>query len=251
MSQRQRLGWEEAQQIWQESGGKITAKELADQVGVSTKTIQKWKKEQNWENTLVETEPKRKQGGQPGNKNASGAGAPRGNTNAETHGAYSTVRMENLETEQRQYIEGLTLEAKTNMLSELQRLMAKEIDLQNRINALDQAEPEKLYPDRVIEVHKPKGGQGGTFKTVTKTVMMASAFDRRMKLEAEWNKVHGRIIKLIDSIRAYELESDRVNLEKKKYNLSKQKIMGEYSINPENGEIDDETEGLLEEENCQ
>lgn len=247
MSQRQRLGWEKAQQIWQESGGKITAKELAEQAGVSINTIHKWKKEKNWESIVEGTEPKRKQGGQPGNRNAVGAGAPRGNTNAETHGAYSTVRMENLETEQRKYIEGLTLETKANMLAELQKLMAKEIDLQNRINALDQADPEKLYTDRVIEVHVPKS-RGGTSKRVTKTVMMASAFGRRMKLEAEWNKVHGRIIKLMDSIRSYELESDRVNLEKKKYNLSKQKIMGEYSINPENGEIDDETEGLLEED---
>ena len=76
----------------------------------------------------------------------------------------------------------------------------------------------------------------------------ASPFDRRMKLETELNKVHGRIIKLLDSIRAYELDNRRLTLEERKYRLMKQKITGEYNINPETGEIDDETEDEAEED---
>ena len=63
-----------------------------------------------------------------------------------------------------------------------------------------------------------------------------------MKLEAELNKIHGRIIKLLDSIKGYEMESRRVRLEERKYNLAKQKLSGAYDIDPDTGEINDEAE---------
>lgn len=79
--------------------------------------------------------------------------------------------------------------------------------------------------------------------TVTmQTVIKASAFDRAMKLEAELNRIHGRIIKLLDSIKGYEMESRRLRLEERKYNLAKQKLSGAYDIDPETGEINDEAE---------
>ena len=78
------------------------------------------------------------------------------------------------------------------------------------------------------------------YNTATRTVIQASAFDRVMKLEAELNRIHGRIIKLLDSIKGYELESRRVRLEERKYNLAKQKLSGAFDIDPETGEINDE-----------
>ena len=47
---------------------------------------------------------------------------------AETHGAYSAVRIADLPPEQREYIEGITLETEANMLTELRLLIAKEAD---------------------------------------------------------------------------------------------------------------------------
>ena len=80
------------------------------------------------------------------------------------------------------------------------------------------------------------------YNVTMQTVIKASAFDRAMKLEAELNKIHGRIIKLLDSIKGYELESRRVRLEERKYNLAKQKLSGAYDIDPETGEIIDEND---------
>ena len=54
-----------------------------------------------------------------------------------------------------------------------------------------------------------------------------------MKLEAELNRIHGRIIKLLDSIKGYELESRRVRLEERKYNLAKQKLSGAFAGPPQ------------------
>ena len=296
---------DKAREIWLESGGKMTAKQVAEAVGgVKPEQVRKWKSLDSWAADLEAQKPPRKRGGQPGNKNAVGAGAPTDNRNAETHGAYSKVRMEDLTPEQREYIEKITLDTKKNMLAELQLLIAKEFDLQNKIAELENAQAGSLFVDRVVEVRTPKGQerlnqqieklaslqaeeealrwdmevqQGkpptkqqqkrleslqreiaalqdttgdkarelekSAYITATQTVIQASAFDRAMKLEAELNKIHGRIIKLLDSIKGYELESRRVRLEERKYNLAKQKLSGAFEIDPETGEINDETEG--------
>ena len=293
---------DKAREIWLESGGKMTAKQVAEAVGgVKPEQVRKWKSLDSWAAALEAKKPPRKRGGQPGNKNAAGAGAPTDNRNAETHGAYSKVRMEDLTPEQRVYIEKITLDTKKNMLAELQLLIAKEFDLQNKIAELEAAQAGSLFVDRVVEVRTPKGQerlnqqleklaslqaeeeslrwdmeiqQGkpptkqqqkrleslqreiaalqdttgdkardlekAAYITATQTVIQASAFDRAMKLEAELNKIHGRIIKLLDSIKGYELESRRVRLEERKYNLAKQKLSGAYEIDAETGEINDE-----------
>lgn len=62
---------------------------------------------------------------------------------------------------------------------------------------------------------------------------------KEYKLEDQLNKVHGRIIKLLDTIKSYELEQRRIALEEKRYALMKQKISGEYDVDPDTGEIDD------------
>lgn len=46
-------------------------------------------------------------------------------------------------------------------------------------------------------------------------------------------------VKLLDTIKSYELEQRRIALEEKRYALMKQKISGEYDVDPDTGEIDD------------
>ena len=295
---------DKARQLWLDSDGQMSPKEVAEAVGVKPEQVRKWKSVDRWQAALEEQQPKRKRGGQPGNKNAAGAGAPLGNKNAETHGAYSAVRLCDLPDEQRQYIESITLDTETNMLAELQLLIAKEADLQNKISAIEKESPDALFIDRVVEIRVPKGkerlekqqeklealrrehddllwemdaesGKPPTkrqekkletlqreiaelqdttadkereleesgYNVSAQTVIKASAFERAMKLEAELNKIHGRIIKLLDSIKGYELESRRVRLEERKYNLAKQKLSGAFDIDPDTGEINDEADG--------
>lgn len=225
---------DKARQIWLESGGKMTAREVAEAVGVKPDQVRKWKSLDKWQDALAEYKPKKKRGGQPGNKNAAGAGAPEGNKNAETHGAYSAVRLADLPPEQREYIEKLTLDTETNMLAELQALIAKENDLHNKIAELERGDRDALFVDRVIKTDGAKG--------TTTTEINASAFDRMMKLEGEANRIHGRIIKLLDSIKGYELECRRVRLEERKFNVAKQKLAGAFDVNPDTGEIIDDND---------
>ena len=148
---------DKARQLWLDSDGQMSPKEVAEAVGVKPEQVRKWKSVDRWQAALEEQQPKRKRGGQPGNKNAAGAGAPLGNKNAETHGAYSAVRLCDLPDEQRQYIESITLDTETNMLAELQLLIAKEADLQNKISAIEKGSPDALFIDRVVEIRVPKG----------------------------------------------------------------------------------------------
>lgn len=234
---------DKAREIWISSGGKITAKEIAQQTATSPQQVRKWKSLDKWR---LEAEAAPKRGGQPGNKNAEMHGAPIGNKNAETHGAYATPHLADLTELQREYIKNITLDTAANMLAELQSLITKEADLQNKIIALHSADTADLYTDRIIEMHVPQDAKKKTtdanFKINIRTVIKASAFERAMKLEAELNKIHGRIIKLLDSIKGYELERRRIRLEERKYNLAKQKLAGKYDVNDETGEINDEND---------
>jgi hypothetical protein len=246
MAKTERNPWrDKTREHWLDGGGTATLKELADLAGVSRSLISKWKATDGWAAALSQKE----RGGQPGNKNAVGAGAPERNTNAEKHGAYSTVHLDSLSPEERAYVEGATLDTQENMLRELQLLMAKESDLKRRAKSFEGESPDTLHVDRVIETRRAKskdGDEGDDDATVDEllkpsmeTTIKVSPFDREMRLEAELNKTHGRILKLLDSIKSYELESRRLELEERKYRLAKQKLKGEYEVDPATGEIDD------------
>lgn len=92
---------DEAKQIWLNSKGELKLVDLADQIGVTSSTIRKWKATDKWDYELKGSAPKSKGSalkrsrGQPGapkgNKNAVGnkGGAPKRNQNAVTHGFFA------------------------------------------------------------------------------------------------------------------------------------------------------------------
>ena len=245
-----------AKQLFLDSDGLMTNPEIAETLGVKSEQIRKWKCIDKWKEEL-ENRPKKK-GGQKGNANAKGHGAPPRNRNAETHGAYSTVYFDELSAEDKTLIESITLDSTENMLRELQTLVAKENDLKKRIAKLNTEDTGELYIDKVVEMRTPRkeqeqGDAYGAYApeeeegkgskvildTAMETTVKSSAFERSMKLEAELNKIHGRIIKLLDTIKSYELEQRRMSLEEKRYTLMKQKLCGSYDVDPDTGEIDD------------
>lgn len=248
-----------ALQIFLEMDGEIKNPELAELVGegCTSDQIRKWKCVDKWKDLLLEQQSHRKRGAQKGNKNAKGHGAPVGNENAVTHGAYKKVCLDDLSPEDRERIEKVTGNTQLTMLWELTELLAKETDLQNRISALRDKEGEgkdEFYTDRIVEMLVPKTKDDvedeyytkgkdnvdpNALKVAMNTVIKASPFDRAMRLEAELNKVHGRVIKILDTIKSYELDNKRLELEQKRYTLMKQKITGVYDIDEDTGEIDD------------
>lgn len=246
---------DKTKQRWIDSNGTITTKDLAEWAGVTQTRIRKWKSEDKWRETLDKLKaPKR--GGQKGNKNATGHGAPKGNTNAETHGAFTQINLENLSKEDRQYIENLSLDIEKSLKKTLQLLYAKERDLAHRILFYKNAKPDELFIDKVIEMFVPSSSTKnenknlklnlennlvnfGDSKTTMQTVIKSSSFERMMKIEAEYNKLLGRILKVNDIILALDTNKKRLDLDERKHTLSKQRALGEYTVDPDTGELVD------------
>lgn len=77
-------------EIYQEYGGNITNREIAALLGEDEKVVAVWKSRDKW-NVIQQSKEScttNKKGAQPGNKNASGHGAPKKNSNAEKHGLF-------------------------------------------------------------------------------------------------------------------------------------------------------------------
>lgn len=247
-----------------ESDGKMTLAELAQAAGVSKTRISKWKSEDKWEEKLKDRP--RKKGGQKGNNNAAGrTPAKDGNKNAVTHGAYARAGYDDIPFEKAEEIKNITQgegQSAQRMLEELRALLLRREYLEGLLKQYADPEAEQtFYTDKIVHMVVPKSleeriqeqeaavdedtaqdPEGGKekMKTAMKSIIKASAFDRAMKVEAELNRLHGRIIKQIDSMKSLEMEERRLKLEERKYNLAKQKLTGEFNFDDETGEIIDE-----------
>lgn len=219
---------ERAKALYIKSHGEIAPKEIAEKIGVKPEQIRKWKYREKWEEELK----KPRRGAPRGNKNAVGHGAPSGNANAETHGAYSVPRLDRLPAEELEEIESLTEEFRGNALQQLKRLLAKRADLERRMRELEAMPQDKAeLLDRSMTMIASDGKE-------IEYKNRSSPFTRRMTLEGELNRIDGRIIKLLDSIKGREMEEKRLELERERLEFARQKEMGVFVT----GETDDHEE---------
>ena len=256
-----------------DSGGEISTAELAQLAGVKDVRIRKWKSEDNWEEKL-KNQPKQR-GGQKGNKNAAGkTPAKQGNKNAVTHGAFAQAGYEDIDPAEAERIKGLSsnsTDAMSQMMEELQALYVRRAYLEGLLHEYEAADKGGFYTDKVVHMIVPKSvedrateedmgmttraldpegddkrADAEQFKTAMKSIIKSSPFDRAMKVEAELNKLHGRIIKQLDSIKAYEIDQRRLTLEEKKFALAKQKILGAFEFDDETGDVVDEVDQIID-----
>ena len=74
----------------------------------------------------------------------------------------------------------------------------------------------------------------------------STAFSRRMVLEAELNRVDGRILKLVDSIKSSENEQQRIELERERLNFQKQKAQGVFNMDDDGQIIDEDDDEIID-----
>ena len=264
---------DKSMQRYLDADGKIETAELAKLAGVPEARIRKWKSEDSWDdvaNAFVNhAKVQKKRGGQKGNKNAAGkTPAKKGNKNAVTHGAFAQAGYEDIDPEQAAAIQNMgTPSALSQMMEELQALYVRKAYLESLLKEYESKEAGGFYTDKIVHMIVPKSmeerreeedcgmeqGQatdpeGGKeiYKTAMKSIIKSSPFDRAMKVEAELNKLHGRIIKQLDSIKAYELEDRRLQLAEKQLELNKQKLTGEFEIDPDGSTENDEITDVVD-----
>lgn len=245
---------EESKKRYIDSKGKITNKKLAELAGVSPSQISRWKAADRWDDYLH-----RKRGGQPGNQNGKKKKEKlNGNQNAKTHGAYAAV--------DESIIPGNTLDeikkggrgVYMQMIDELKALQIRKAYLEELLKEYEDTESQSIfYTDSITHMIRPKNADDiaeerdtgvkitaddpdpstppEQMKTQIKIANKSSAFSRARKVAEELNRIHGRIIKALDSMKSYELESQRMELERQRLELSRQRAIGVFD--------DDDTEG--------
>ena len=207
-------------EAWIESGGKLTAKELAAQFGVSENMIRKWKSQDQWALKLKKPRgaPKgnrnaKGHGAPKGNKNSAGHGGPAGNRNAETHGAYAAPDTEKFTPEDWEKVRWAE-----QFGAALAELTKKKIDLTRRIAELEECSEEK-FDTGGTDVYR-NGKRAGC------TVSWEGKFQRLEKLELQLHRVNNKILNILELMQKNEREKMRLEIERERIELAREKAMG-------------------------
>lgn len=225
-------------------GEEVSLRELAQELGASYQTIRNWKAADRWDEAL----PKKKRGGQPGNRNSAGKrnaagshpGAPAGNKNAEKDGAYSAVFFDMLTPDERELVEQTPLGGREALEHEMQILKFREHKILGKIAEYEAAPEDSLYLSSLLDMRMPEGrGKEKKDGAVQNMGMYSkdSAFSRALKLQEALYKVQGRIAKIADSLRAMEESEKRMELERERLALLRMRATGAVDVpDPEGGE---------------
>lgn len=225
-------------------GEKVNLRDLAEELGVTYQTLRNWKAADKWEAAL----PKKKRGGQPGNKNSAGhknaagshEGAPLGNKNAEKDGAYSTIFFDMLSDNEKQIADQTPTGSKEALEHELRIAKVREHRILTKI-AQYEAEPEDtLHLTSLLDMRVPGGRGEKKADGVNQNMGMYTkdtAFSRTMKLQEALYKVQGRITKIADSLRALEENEKRMELERQRLDIMRMRATGAFDVDgPDEGE---------------
>lgn len=229
-------------------GEEVSLRELAQELGASYQTVRNWKTADQWDAAL----PKRKRGGQTGNRNSAGKrnaagshpGAPAGNKNAEKDGAYSAVFFDMLTEEERELVARTPLGSREALEHEMQILKFREHRIMAKIAEYEDAPEDALYLTSLLDMRLPAGrGKDKQDGAVQNMGMYSkdSAFSRALKLQEALYKVQGRIAKIADSLRALEESQRRMELERERLELLRMRCTGAVDVpDPEDGEDTEE-----------
>lgn len=218
-------------------GGQVDLRALAEELGVNYQTLRNWKSADEWDKAL----PKKKRGGQPGNRNSAGhknaagshGGAPAGNKNAEKDGAYSAVFFDMLTDAERELVEKTPVGSREALEHEMQILKFREHRILSRIADYEAAPEDALYLNSVLDMREPGGRGDGKVDGARQQMGMYSkdsAFARALKLQEALYKVQGRIARVADSLRALEENERRLELERERLDILRMRAAGVVDI---------------------
>lgn len=235
-------------------GEKVNLRELAEQQGVSYQSVRNWKKADSWDDQI----PKRKRGGQPGNRNSQGKknarghhdGAPAGNKNAEKDGAYSTVFFDMLSDPEKELAAATPTDSKEALINELQILKVREHRILEKIAFYENSKQDKMFLNSLVDMRVP-GGKGKAKRDGASQTMgmynKDSAFERSLKLQEALYKVQGRIAAIVNSLRAMEEADRRIEIDKRKLEILEMRTTGSVDVNdPEEGDGEDTDMEIVE-----
>lgn len=212
---------DQAFEIYRKSGGNIDLVEIASQLNLSPGTIRGWKSKDDWENRLngtlqKNTERSKRKGGQPGNKNAVGHGAPEKNKNAVTTGEFETLLFDCLDDEERRLVQAVPTDKEKLLLQEIQLLTVRERRMLKRIENLKQAEFTTVKKKVGIEKDKQ-----------TDLDEDHATLGQIQNIEDALTRVQARKQAAIDSLHRFGIDDAKLEIELMKVELATLKLSGQ------------------------
>ena len=117
--------------------------EIASALNIPEGTVRSWKNRYGWDNATLQKNKRnvaKKKGGQPGNKNAEGCGAPEQNKNALKTGEFETLFFDCLDPDEQKLIQAVQPDKEQLLLQEIQLLTVRERRMLKRIEMLKNVE---------------------------------------------------------------------------------------------------------------
>lgn len=214
-----------AEEIYLKNNGNIELVKIAEMLERPDGTIRGWKNKDCWDEKLNGTfqekdnkkverskPKKRKRGGQPGNKNAVGHGAPKGNKNNYKHGLYETIYWDTITEEELQMVQNMHYEEERLLEEQIALLTIRERRLMKSIEEKKNAKGGlalESVVSRSLEIKGNiiKGEQQKQTETTTRTI---STFEVIQKLEAELTRVQARKTRCIEALNKIRLERQKL-----------------------------------------
>ena len=214
-------------------GEKVNLRDLAEELGISYQSLRNWKAADKWDDAL----PKKKRGGQPGNRNSAGhknaagshKGAPAGNKNAEKDGAYSAVFFDMLTDAEKELVAQTPLGGREALEHEMMILKFREHRILEKIAKYEEAPEDELYISGLLDMRVPKGAKDGAKQNIG-MYQKDSPYRRIMALQEALYKVQGRIAKIADSLRALEEFDRRLELERERLEIMRMRATGAVEV---------------------
>lgn len=207
---------DKALNLYIERNGNITNREISEILKENEKTISNWKCRDKWNVVLRKGEcsTTKKRGGQIGNKNAVGSGAPLRNKNNFKHGIFEQIYFDTLTDKELELIKNKSNDKIYDLELEIDLLTIREHRHMSRIKEYtektDGISLESVNKRRLeIKGNVLKNGQVQE-EMVTRGV---STFEVIQKLEAELTKIQDKKRKCIETLEKMKIDRKKFELE--------------------------------------
>ena len=216
--------------------------EISELLKIPEGTIRSWKNRYDWDNATLQKRKRnvaKRKGGQPGNKNALGAGAPEKNKNAVTTGEFETLLFDCLDLEEQRLVQAVPEDKQALLMQEIQLLTVRERRMLKRIELLRNAADKE---DKIIvgETGMTAVGHKKGIEKDKETDLLEyrGKLGQIQNIEDALTRVQARKQAAIDALHRYGVDDARLEIEMMKLDLAALKLGGQEQQIEDDGFLD-------------
>jgi uncharacterized protein YjcR len=207
---------DEAYRIWMESDKKKPLKDIAEELGVSSSTVRKWKSEDKWDNEMKRSAPNESEryDSMRGNQNAKDnkGGAPPKNKNAVSHGLFANW----LPQDTREIIQELYTSNPADIIWNNIMIQYTAIIRSQQI----------MYVNDIDDISKEESGWSSGEGGSSSTMQVQYAWDKQANFLNAQSRAMGTLSNLIKQFVAIADEQDERRLKLELMNANINKLTG-------------------------